>query len=191
MKQEIQSKETIYNGYRFRSRLEARWAVFFDALGIKYHYEYQDFMLPSGRYLPDFFLPDFEGGCYCEVKPSFDQTSIDRCIELFLMVKKYVVLLDGPPDFKCQRLICEKDEGYWEGDFGENELPEFKVTGSKVDFSIVLFCADQASGENRFFWEPGYQEEDLTISDRNMDCLGGIYIDAVNESRAARFEFQR
>lgn len=35
----IKAKETRYNGYRFRSRLEARWAVFFDTLGIKYEYE--------------------------------------------------------------------------------------------------------------------------------------------------------
>ena len=28
----IKAIETVYNGYRFRSRLEARWAVFFDAL---------------------------------------------------------------------------------------------------------------------------------------------------------------
>ena len=32
----IKPIETVYNGYRFRSRLEARWAVFFDALGITY-----------------------------------------------------------------------------------------------------------------------------------------------------------
>ncbi len=31
--------ETIYNGYEFRSRLEARWAVFFDTLGVKWEYE--------------------------------------------------------------------------------------------------------------------------------------------------------
>ena len=35
----IKPIETIYKGYRFRSRLEARWAVFFDALGIEYEYE--------------------------------------------------------------------------------------------------------------------------------------------------------
>lgn len=52
---EIKPIETIYNGYRFRSRLEARWAVFFDALGIEYEYEPEGFELPSGRrYLPDF-----------------------------------------------------------------------------------------------------------------------------------------
>jgi hypothetical protein len=50
--------ETNYKGYRFRSRLEARWAVFFDALGIKWEYEKEGYELPSGWYLPDFWLPD-------------------------------------------------------------------------------------------------------------------------------------
>lgn len=51
----IKPIETIYNGYRFRSRLEARWAVFFDAMGIKYQYEQEGFLLPDGtKYLPDF-----------------------------------------------------------------------------------------------------------------------------------------
>ena len=52
----IRAIETAYNGYLFRSRLEARWAVFLDALGIRYEYEPQGFVLPSGRYLPDFRL---------------------------------------------------------------------------------------------------------------------------------------
>lgn len=52
---EIKPIETIYNGYRFRSRLEARWAVFFDELGVQYEYEPEGFEMPSGnRYLPDF-----------------------------------------------------------------------------------------------------------------------------------------
>lgn len=47
--------ETVYNGYKFRSRLEARWAVFFDALGVKYEYEPEGFELDDGaKYLPDF-----------------------------------------------------------------------------------------------------------------------------------------
>ena len=33
---------TVYKGYRFRSRLEARWAVFFDACGAKWEYEPED-----------------------------------------------------------------------------------------------------------------------------------------------------
>jgi hypothetical protein len=49
--------ETSYNGYRFRSRLEARWAVFFHALGVKYKYESEGFDLGGVYYLPDFWLP--------------------------------------------------------------------------------------------------------------------------------------
>ena len=57
--------ETHYAGCRFRSRLEARWAVFFDAIGIEWQYEPQGFEIESvygreegtWRYLPDFYLP--------------------------------------------------------------------------------------------------------------------------------------
>ncbi len=54
--------ETIYNGHLFRSRLEARWAVFFDRLGIVWEYEYEGFNLDGVKYLPDFWLPDFNDG---------------------------------------------------------------------------------------------------------------------------------
>jgi hypothetical protein len=62
----IKAIETVYNGYRFRSRLEARWAVFFDTLGIKYEYEKEGFDLDGMWYLPDFWLPEQE--CYVEIK---------------------------------------------------------------------------------------------------------------------------
>lgn len=60
--------DTIYNGYKFRSRLEARWAVFFDELEIKYKYEVEGFDLgDAGWYLPDFWLPEIEA--WIEIKP--------------------------------------------------------------------------------------------------------------------------
>jgi len=63
----IAAIETSYAGCRFRSRLEARWAVFFDALGLTWQYEPQGFELPSGElYLPDFRLPDHD--LWVEVK---------------------------------------------------------------------------------------------------------------------------
>ncbi len=37
--------ETEYKGYRFRSRLEARWAVFFDACGVDWEYEPEGYRL--------------------------------------------------------------------------------------------------------------------------------------------------
>ena len=64
----IKAIETNYNGYRFRSRIEARWAVFFDELGIVYDYEPEGFALDSGYYLPDFWLPDIGRGTWFEGK---------------------------------------------------------------------------------------------------------------------------
>lgn len=53
--------ETVYQGYKFRSRLEARWAVFFDKMNYYWEYEPEGFegKCWNGdyfRYLPDFKL---------------------------------------------------------------------------------------------------------------------------------------
>lgn len=57
---------TIYGGRRYRSRLEARWAAFFDRLGISHEYEPFDL----GRWSPDFLLPSpATGFVLVEVKP--------------------------------------------------------------------------------------------------------------------------
>lgn len=60
--------ETEYAGHRFRSRLEARWAVFLDYLGMPWEYEPQGYLIgPEKRaYLPDFYLPKI--GTWIEVK---------------------------------------------------------------------------------------------------------------------------
>jgi hypothetical protein len=67
--------ETQYKGYRFRSRLEARWAVFFDAIFAKWEYEKEGFNLGGRRYLPDFWLPygcatPPSWGFWVEIKPT-------------------------------------------------------------------------------------------------------------------------
>ncbi len=70
----IKAIETQFKGYRFRSRLEARWAVFFDALGIQWEYEKEGYDLGElGWYLPDFWLPEFNQ--WVEVKPPTTETA--------------------------------------------------------------------------------------------------------------------
>lgn len=75
----IKAIETRYKGYRFRSRLEARWAVFFDYLGLRWQFEPEGFDLSAhglGYYLPDFFLPELN--YWIEVKPeSFNPRDTD------------------------------------------------------------------------------------------------------------------
>jgi len=64
----MQPIPTSFDGYTFRSRLEARWAVFFKLRRIQYKHEHQGFRLKGGLwYLPDFFLP--EHPCFIEIKP--------------------------------------------------------------------------------------------------------------------------
>lgn len=59
---------TRYAGCHFRSRLEARWAVFFDELGVRWDYEAEGYSTPAGPYLPDFLLHLREPTLF-EVKP--------------------------------------------------------------------------------------------------------------------------
>jgi hypothetical protein len=64
----IKAIETEYAGCRFRSRLEARWAVFFDALGVQWEHEPEGFETSAGRYLPDFRISAM-APFWFEVKP--------------------------------------------------------------------------------------------------------------------------
>lgn len=50
------AKETMYAGVTFRSKLEAKWAVMLDTLGMRWEYEPKCFGTPEGGYLPDFFV---------------------------------------------------------------------------------------------------------------------------------------
>lgn len=74
MEKSIKPIETLYNGYRFRSRLEARWAVFFDAIGLKYEYEVEGYKIEGSevkeiRYLPDFYIPSLDRWFEIKAKP--------------------------------------------------------------------------------------------------------------------------
>ena len=62
---EMKAIQTEYKGYLFRSRLEARWAVFFDACGVDWEYEPEGYDLGNGiHYLPDFLLKRVQLGGY-------------------------------------------------------------------------------------------------------------------------------
>lgn len=65
--------ETEYNNVIFRSRLEAKWAAFFDLL--KWQWEYEPFDLQG--YIPDFVLK-FYKPLLVEVKPAMSIESMDQ-----------------------------------------------------------------------------------------------------------------
>jgi len=103
--------ETLYHGCRFRSRLEARWAVFFDTLGIPWEYEKEGYVLEGMKYLPDFWLP--EQDCFFEVKGQEPTDEEKRKAQLLaLYTEKNVCIfygaIDIPEEFlaRLNSIIC-------------------------------------------------------------------------------------
>lgn len=168
----MKSITTVYKGISFRSRLEARWAVFFDALEIDYEYEPEGFLLSTGeKYLPDFFLPSFQTrGMYVEVKPRSGD---------FSKAKKFareceghsMWLAEGIPDCRAYLFSTHFEDGF--------------------TWLYGIPNADQAYQENRMFSSPGYENEDGSIDEDCWGCLGGHYIRAVSIAKSRKFEFMQ
>jgi len=93
---------TKYNGYSFRSRLEARWAVFFDTIKVKYEYEMEGFTNDNICYLPDFYFPDYD--LFAEIKP-VNHGDEDMNKWLMLAETKQLILLEGAPHCKPSRMF--------------------------------------------------------------------------------------
>jgi len=109
----LQAIETKHNGFLFRSRLEARWAVFFDEMGIKYEYEPEGFKTKCGYYLPDFrVMTRFGYPIWYEVKPR-GFVSCDRFNSFcqsnnaeMLRGDPFNVLFDDKSSVFCPRCFC-------------------------------------------------------------------------------------
>lgn len=102
--QQIKAIQTEYRGRLFRSRLEARWAVIFDYLGIKYEYEEQGYDVGYGiRYLPDFILYGGQERCphklYVEVKGEMNRNDAAK-MKLFAESKPLYIVGAIPEDIR-------------------------------------------------------------------------------------------
>lgn len=144
---DIRAIETEYRGYRFRSRTEARWAVFFDSFGLDWEYEKEGFELPSGRYLPDFWVQ--WGHCFqawIEVKgvrPDIFGIENRLCQELANASKQQVLLVVGIPganpiDQFTPEIVETPKHMRWNGtarlsDFiGDQNRIEYAIEASKA-----------------------------------------------------------
>lgn len=122
-----------YGGCDFRSRPEARWAVFFDNAGIEYQYEPDGFNLKTRPYLVDFFLPEMD--IFVEVKSSaekFYEGAKTKLAELMKATKKNAIVAFGNLRFQ----FCTVDSN--------GELVIFENKDSFLDQ-----CADHP--EHRWF----------------------------------------
>ena len=168
----IKAIETMYKGYRFRSKLEAKWAVFFDALGIEWEYEPQGFeMSDETRYLPDFRVM----GTWCEVK--FQGGDFSKAIQFAAENECRMWICEGLPDYAIYKTI-----------FLDHE-PE-----------CVVPRWDQAQRGDRLFYEVpcelpcgrpcrlGRDIHPIRIPKEHFSNGSHIFPNAVRAVRAARFE---
>jgi hypothetical protein len=170
--------ETRYKGYRFRSRLEARWAVFFDELHIPYSYETEGWQLPAGYYLPDFYLSDAD--LWVEIKPfKPNHEEIERCRQL--AEKKSVLLVCGEP---------------WSGAHSITYFypPDDRVAGDdrESDFVFAMsrrcdsFAVVNSHGAAHIFCH----DPTCSCVDRNPIADDSRLDNAYERARGARFEHQ-
>jgi hypothetical protein len=76
--QRCEAIKIFYNGVNYKSKLEGKWAAYFNYLGVGAGYEFEDgFPTSAGVYCPDFFI--FKSGWFIEVKAHPDLlTEIER-----------------------------------------------------------------------------------------------------------------
>ena len=92
------SNDVVYNGIIFKSRLAARWAVYFDVVGIKYEYAGKVIELPDRKVTPDFWLPQVEKYAYVKSNP-FTDSEISSIDETVLNAECSVLMLVGAPNY--------------------------------------------------------------------------------------------
>jgi hypothetical protein len=180
--------ETKWRGYSFRSRLEARWAVFFDALGLEWDYESEGFQLPGGyRYLPDFKVK-YPGTKrddpweWFECKPDLSlipATEWPKLAAFSAQMPQGLVLLDGPPSLRTYLRVTDLLDGAL--------VPSRERMQAALNFKragTVLWCEKERlwgdEHDNVFIWGP----VDCPIGDSALAHLTA----AVERARGARFE---
>jgi hypothetical protein len=180
----IKAIETRYAGCRFRSRAEARWAVFFDAVEEPWEYEKEGYELPSGKYLPDFWLPRPQ--LWVEVKGA-DATGEEEqlAMELADTTDCPVAILSGQPGTHRLRVFAG-DTTDSTGGCGWHDGLFLAVSDSFHGGFLCLGTNDT----KRDFWTPNLQPTRAIIP--YHDCIGfgcsRVVTEALIASRSARFE---
>lgn len=167
----IKAIPTLWRGRHYRSRLEARWAVFFDTMGLELVYEPEGFELSDGtRYLPDFYLPQVKW--FAEVKPVFSATSDNKAFRFSQLTGLSSLILDHSPALRSYTGL-QRLEGATEP--------------SNVEFSLDVWTFRKAFAEGRLWSDPDYIGMQLSDDDLGM-AFSPRYQSGVLAANTARFE---
>jgi len=167
----IQAIPTHYANHKFKSRTEARWAVFFDSMKIRWEYEPEGVVLPDGTwYLCDFWLPDLK--VWAEVKPEeITDAEWTKAEELHRVSDFSVLMLNGAPWPK------------WYGATDHRGPNEGDVCGDYPWPNRQHFCW----GKNIIWWGFGDEWEDLEGTIPSEPIVREDWEDAMAYARAFDF----
>jgi hypothetical protein len=177
----LKAIDTFYKGHRFRSRLEARWAVFFDRQGIKYNYELEGYAFDDYRYLPDFWIPSWE--VYLEIKPKMPtDEEMKRYVAFAQHALKSLLVLYGEPSELDHRIAWCSPVGL--------EARDLRFAWCREDHCEQVFIANEtcafAQGLAPFTdhdcWKYAFDYNQWPLVD-------SIAREAFNAATSARFEF--
>lgn len=183
---DIKAIEARYRSHRFRSRLEARWAVFLDGLRVRWEYEKEGYNLPSGPYLPDFWLPDLE--CWLEIKPANPTPEeITLAKELAEVTDHPIAIFFGVPGDNAGMVYCSDST---DGSGGTGWWDEVTWSLTSPPKSRPVLCSGN-SCSSRNFSTPGWGSWDGMVQTHETKSRGRqepeVYL-ACAAARAARFE---
>ncbi len=173
---EYKVKPTTYNHHKFRSRLEARWAVYFDAIGLEWEYEKEGFVLEDGEsYLPDFWFPQVK--MWAEVKPeTFTRAELKKCWYLVKGSGYECILLEGLPENKSYLYVSLEDVSNKRFEsFGRKQMSD----------CIVSMYHHYPTSEHRFYTNTG-DTGAIQFSEGYDPYVNG---DAVELAKTFQFEY--
>ena len=183
----VKNIPTFYKGYEFRSRSEARWAVFFDTLNMQWTYEPEGYTLSSGVwYLPDFYL--LESNTYFEVKGADEVADLSKIIALGrdlrapVAVGFYDITFQADADFSYNAYELEGKEDSWL--VRCRKCKKYFFLGSSGGWACR--CCGFYDGDNTFSNLPF--SGDLCNMDDKFYTYNDPVIRAVVAARRARFE---
>jgi hypothetical protein len=184
----LKAIETRYKGFRFRSRLEARWAVFFDALGISWSYEPEGFELGrAGRYLPDFWLPDLR--MWVEIKPeqpTFNGDAWKKAVELLSFQGWPVCFFFSVPGLGRGGVGVRNDMADSGGGLGYDDPICWIRCRSCGLFTVSLGDARHLVVNKDW---GAWRDSPCCEKEANWDSSDLLLREAVEAARGARFEF--
>ena len=158
-----------YGGIKFRSTLEARWAVFFDAAEIRWGYEPEGYVVSGRPYRPDFLLRDC--GTWAEVKGDPARLDIDLMRAAAVELPRMSAVREHGPRLLILGPIPELPEEY--GDFGWLGLsPAYpRPVPEGEDPCDVLWWGFGSYAKNRRPWSLENQQAEFRVAeDVAEDC---------------------